>query len=158
MVELPKNDTFRGTFEHSIDEKGRVSVPVRFREVLQVKKDECMVITNFFVGAARCLEVYPYSAWVELEKNLKLKGQFDQTVVQFMNYYISSALECTLDKQGRILLPPNLREHAGLKRDVVFTSALAKFRIWDRDQWRQVFAAAERELMARPAGLDGLGL
>jgi len=149
---------FRGKFEHTVDDKGRVSVPVRFREILQASNDDRVVITNFVINAARCLDVYPHAAWLELEERLRGKPQFDQRVLRFQNYYFAAAQDCVLDKQGRILLPPSLRDYAGLKKDVVFTSALAKFRIWDLEAWNQVFGDAERTLMERPEDLTDLGI
>jgi MraZ protein len=147
---------FRGTFEHTIDDKGRVSVPARFREVLLANNDDRVVITNFFIGSVRCLDVYALAAWQRLEERLQQRPQFDPRVMRFQNYYIAAAHDCVIDKQGRILLPPNLREYAGLNRDVVFTSAMEKFRIWDGAQWKAVFGDAERELMERPEELQEL--
>jgi len=149
---------FRGTFEHTIDEKGRVSVPARFREVLLASNDDRLVITNFLIGSLRCLDVYALATWQELEERLRAKPQFDQRVMRFQNYYFAAAHDCVIDKQGRILLPPILREYAGLNRDVVFASALEKFRIWDLAQWKQVFGDAERALMERPEDLTDLGI
>ncbi len=149
---------FRGTFEHTVDEKGRVSVPAKFREMLQATNDDRVVITNFVFASVRCLDVFPYAAWVQLEERLQQKPQFDQRVLRFQNYYFSAAHDCVLDKQGRILLPPSLREYAGLKRDVVFTSANLKFRIWDREQWKQVFGEAEQHIMQNPQDLTELGI
>lgn len=149
---------FRGTFEHTVDDKGRVSVPVRFREILMASNDDRVVITNYVIGLVRCLDVYPYAAWVDLEERLRQKPQFDQNVLHFQNYYLAAAHDCVLDKQGRILLPPSLREYAGLKKDVVFTSASGKFRIWDREQWKQVFGVAEQAIIERPHDFSGLGI
>jgi MraZ protein len=149
---------FRGTFEHTIDEKGRISVPARFREILQATDDERLVITNFLISSVPCLDVYPHAAWVELEQRLHAKPQFDQRVMRFQNYYFAAAHDCVLDKQGRILLPPTLREYAKLTRDVVFTSALKKFRIWDSEQWKRVFGEAEQSIMERPEDLTELGI
>ena len=149
---------FRGTFEHTIDDKGRVSVPVRFREIVQATNDDRLVITNFIIDSVRCLDVYPFAAWSALEEKLLAKPRFDQRVLRFQNYYFAAAQDCVLDKQGRILLPPNLRQYAGLNRDVVFTSAADKFRIWDREQWNQVFGEAERFWMERPEDLSELGI
>jgi len=149
---------FRGTFEHTIDDKGRVSVPARFREILLASNDDRVVITNFIMGGLRCLDVYPEAAWQALEERLRTKAQFDQRVMRFENYYFAAAHDCVIDKQGRILLPPSLRAYAALNRDVVFTSALEKFRIWDREQWKQVFGDAERALMERPEDLADLGI
>ncbi len=149
---------FRGKFEHTIDDKGRVSVPVRFREFLQATNDDRVVITNFMISSVRCLDVYPHAVWVQLEEKLRAKPQFDQRILRFQNYYFANAHDCVLDKQGRILLPPTLREYAGLKKDAVFTSALEKFRIWDREQWSQVFGEAEQSFIERPEDLNDLGI
>ncbi len=149
---------FRGKFEHTIDDKGRVSVPARFREVLQATNDDRVVITNFSLSSTRCLDVYPHAAWVRLEEQLRDKPQFDQRVMRFQNFYFANAHECLLDKQGRILLPPTLREYAGLKKDAVFTSALDKFRIWDKEQWSRVFGEAELGIMEHPEDLNDLGI
>lgn len=149
---------FRGTFEHAIDDKSRVSVPARFREILQATGDDRVVITNFLFQATRCLDVYPIAAWLQLEERLRAQPQFNPRVVNFLNYYVSSAQDCVLDKQGRILLPSSLRDYAGLQRDVVFTSALDKFRIWDKEAWARVFGEAERQLMDHPEDLTALGI
>jgi MraZ protein len=149
---------FRGTFEHTVDDKGRVSVPARFREILLASKDDRLVITNFNLNGAPCLDVYPHAAWSKLEEALLAKPQFNPNLLKFVSYYVASAHDCELDKQGRILLPPNLREFAGLKRDVVFTSAIDRFRIWDRDTWRKAFEAAGQEFAAQPQLLEELGI
>jgi MraZ protein len=149
---------FRGTFEHTIDDKGRVSVPARWREMIQATGDDRLVITRFFFSSAKCLDVYPNAAWADLEDKLRVKPRFDLHVLRFQTYYFSSAQDCALDKQGRILLPPSLREYAGLKRDVALASAQEKFRIFDREQWKQVSEEAERALMERPEELSELGI
>lgn len=147
---------FRGSFEHCVDEKGRVSIPIRFREVLQSLDDNRVVITNFRIGGEPCLDVYPYKAWRDLENRLRAKPQFDTKVQRFQNYYFAPAQDCELDRQGRILLPPDLREFAQLKKDVRFTSALDRFRIWSPELWAKVFAEAERRLVEHPEDLNEL--
>lgn len=149
---------FRGTFEHAIDEKGRVSVPAKYRDALLATNDDRVVITNFVIDSLRCLDVYPYAAWVELEERLRKRPQFDAKMMRFQNYYVSGAHDCQFDKQGRILLPPSLREYASLNRDVTFTAAGEKFRIWDRSVWAKVFADAEQTLMDDPNVLSDLGI
>lgn len=149
---------FRGSFEHCIDEKGRVSVPVRFREMLQSLGDNRVVITNFRIGDAPCLDVYPYKAWCELEQRLQSKPQFDLKFLRFQSFYCASAQDCELDRQGRILLPPILREYAQLKKDVRFTAALEKFRMWSPEAWAKVFSEVEQRLVEHPEDLSDLGI
>ena len=149
---------FRGMFEHTIDTKGRVAIPARFRESLLANNDDRLIITKFVVSSVRCLDVYPYTVWQQLEERLRSQPQFTQRMMKFQNYYFAAAHECTLDKQGRVLLPPTLREYAGLKKDVMFTSALTKFRLWDREQWNRVFGEAEQYIIDNPEDLDDLGI
>lgn len=149
---------FRGTFEHTIDEKGRIAVPMRYREVLQGLGDDRLIITNFFFGSAKCLDVFPHDQWVKLEESLAAKPQFNQRILWFQQYYVSAAQECVVDKQGRVLMPPGLRSYAGLEKDVVFTPAFSKFRMWSRETWRQVHGEAERGLMENPEQLSELGI
>ncbi len=149
---------FRGSFEHTLDSKGRLSVPARFRDVLIGKGDERIVITNFVVDGTRCLDVYPLDEWARFEEEIRKKPKFDRRVVLFQNYYLGGASECIVDKQGRILIPPMLRQYANLKRDVIVVSALEKFRVWDQEAWRKVFTEAEEKMIQDPNFLDGLEL
>ena len=96
--------------------------------------------------------------WLRFEDEVRKKPRFDRRMVSFQNYYLGGASECAVDKQGRILIPPLLREYAGLKRDVVLVSALDKFRVWDQQTWKKVFAEAEEKLMQDPDFLGDLGL
>jgi MraZ protein len=149
---------FRGKYEHTVDPKGRLSIPAKFREVLLGKGDERLVITNFVVNAMRCLDVYPMDEWLRLEEAVSTKPKFDRRMVQFQNYYLGAAVECTADTHGRVLIPPTLREYASLRRDVVLVSAAEKFRIWDKAAWQQVFIEAEAQIMDDPDSFGDLGL
>jgi MraZ protein len=149
---------FRGSFEHTLDGKGRLSIPAKFREVLLGKGDDRIVITNFLVESTRCLDIYPLDEWLRLEEEVRKKPRFDRRMVSFQNYYLGGASECVVDKQGRILIPPLLRKYADLKHDVVLVSALDKFRLWDKEAWKKVFAEAEDKLMQDPDFLGDLGL
>lgn len=149
---------FRGSFQHTIDSKGRLSVPSKFREVLLGKGDDRIVMTNFVVDSARCLDVYPLDEWMRFEEEIRRKPKFERRMVLFQNYYLGGASECVVDKQGRILIPPLLRQYANLKRGVVLVSALDKFRVWDQEAWKKMFAEAEEKLTQDPDFLNDLGL
>ena len=149
---------FRGSYQHTVDSKGRLSIPAKFREVLLGKGDDRIVITNFVVDAARCLDVYPLDEWMRFEEQIQGKPRFERRMVLFQNYYLGGACECLVDKQGRILIPPLLRRYANLKRDVVLVSALEKFRVWDQEAWKKMFAEAEEKLMQDPDFLNDLNL
>ena len=141
---------FRGSFEHTVDEKGRVSIPAKFREILLKLEDERLVATKFILDSRRCLDVYPQTAWDKFEDELKEKPRFEENFLKLENFYFSNAQDCVLDKQGRILLPPVLREYAGLKKEVVFSGAREKFRIWDKTVWLQINEEAEQFLVDNP--------
>lgn len=144
---------FRGSFEHSIDDKGRVNIPVSFRKVLLGLQDERLVVTKFllkFQNVFRCLDVYPQAEWEKLEQELLNKPRFDENLVKIENFYLNNAQECSVDKQGRILLPPMLRDYAALQKDVVFASALKKFRIWDKVTWQRFNEESEKDLLENP--------
>jgi len=149
---------FRGSFEHTLDGKGRFSIPAKFRDVLLGKGDERIVITNFVVDDTRCLDVYPLDEWLRFEEEIRKKPKFDHKMVMFQHYYLGGACECAVDKQGRILIPPLQRKYVDLKRDVVLVSALEKFRIWDQEVWKKVFVNAEDKLIQDPDFLGDLGL
>ncbi|HXG51480.1 MAG TPA: division/cell wall cluster transcriptional repressor MraZ [candidate division Zixibacteria bacterium] len=149
---------FRGTFEHTLDAKGRLSIPVKFRDVLTGKGDDRIIITNFVVGGNRCLDIYPLDEWLRLEEEIRKRPKFDPKMVMFQNYYLGGACECVVDKQGRILIPPLLRQYANLRRNVVLVSALEKFRVWDQETWKKVFADAEEKLLQDPDFLGDLAI
>src|SRR5262245_52145744 len=104
-----------GHYEHAIDAKGRTSVPSRFRELIVEAGDARVVLTPALFDP--CLDVYPMRAWEDLEAKIAGLPRFDAKVVQLRRRYVSAAVECEIDKQGRILVPPPLREHAGLVKE-----------------------------------------
>src|SRR6267142_6145642 len=132
---------FSGRFDHSIDEKGRVSIPVRFREVLQRDGHDRMFITNFPFNGDRCLALYPPSQWDILNASLKGKPRFDPRVQMFETFIVGGAHEVPVDRQGRILIPPKLREYAALDREVTFSARQAHFQLWDRNVLEKVLKA-----------------
>src|SRR5262245_10763825 len=111
---------FRGLYEHSIDGKGRTSLPVHFREVLAAEPNgdkDSLIITT---GIDRCLVAYPLPEWRAFEAKLAGLSQFDPAVVQLKRIYVAGATECPIDKHGRLLIPPMLREYAKLEGEVVW--------------------------------------
>jgi len=148
---------FHGSYEHTIDPKGRISIPSKFRDVLVGKGDDRIMVTNFVVDGMRCLDVYPMDEWIKFEEEVRKKPKFDSRMVLFQNYYLGGACECALDTHGRILIPPVLRKYADLKREVALVSALEKFRIWDQEIWNKVHGAAENKLMQDPDFLNDIG-
>jgi len=123
---------FRGRYYYNIDTKGRLSIPSQFREVLRQKyKDERLMVT--FLGNS--LGAYPMTEWTVIEKKLSNLSQMSPEVRKFQLLFISGAVECICDEQGRILIPPALREDAGLKKEVVIAGMINRFEIWDKSRW-----------------------
>lgn len=118
---------FRGQHRHTIDEKGRLSIPAKFREALETAFEAPLFVTVM----DNCLVAYPADEWRALEAKLNSMPQFDEKIQRFRRVFYASAQECPLDKAGRILVPPLLRERAGLSKDVVLAGMGRKFEIWD---------------------------
>ena len=146
---------FRGSFEHTIDAKGRISFPARYREILSAQYDGRLVVTYY----DSCLLAFPYQEWLAFEDKLSSLSVVDQEIQTFKQYIISGAYECSLDKLGRILIPPNLRKHAELEREVVFVGSVKQIEIWSKDRWGKVFTEAQekfketRRILATKFGL-----
>lgn len=145
---------FRGRYNYQIDTKGRLSVPARFRELLVSNYDERVIITNF----DQCLWTYPAPEWQELEKKVSALPQFMEEVKALQRVFISAAVECPIDKQGRILIPPSLREYADIRKDVVIVGMTRRFEIWSRERWDAVFSTAQQKLEGLGNKLAELGL
>jgi MraZ protein len=124
---------FRGRHEYTLDEKGRVSVPTRFREAIEKDSSEptTLIITNF----DKCLVAYTMEEWTKLEEKIMSLPQFDPRTISFQRFFISSANECSIDKAGRILIPQTLRQYAAIDREIIMLGAINKFEIWSKARW-----------------------
>ena len=140
-----------GHFQHRFDPKNRITLPREYRARLGARGEKSVVLTNFLCDGARCLDGYVKSEWVTFEKKLRERSRFDPQLRKLETFYLSRAAECPVDSSGRILVPPHLRQYAGLDKDVVFASSLHGFRVWDKRVWDLVFAEAESALLENPA-------
>lgn len=147
---------FRGQFEHAIDAKGRTSFPSRFRDVLAAGNDLRLVLTRALFD--RCLHLYPMRAWEELEAKIAEMPQFEPNVVAFRRMYLSAAVECELDKQGRILVPPSLRDHAELGKDVIWAGMGKTAELWSKERWQAAQSMSEAELQSFKTAMEQLRL
>jgi MraZ protein len=145
---------FRGRFEHIVDSKGRVSIPAKFRELLAEKYDDRVILTNF----DRCLVAYPYEEWRVLEERVSSLSMVKKEVKAFQRFFISGATECPIDKLGRILVPPTLRDYAQLGRNVVFAGMLRKFEIWSKEHWLEEIKRSEVDFEGMGEALADLGI
>ena len=119
---------FTGSYFHTMDNKGRVSIPARYREILKGGKDRQIILTNF----GGYVLAFPQSEWGKIEAKFAEQPLFRKDLRAFQRFLISGVEECPLDRQGRILVPPNLRDYARLSREVCLVGAIRCFEIWDR--------------------------
>lgn len=122
---------FRGRYFHTVDPKGRLSIPAKFREVLRERYDDKLIVANI----DSCLVAYPEEEWARLEEKALQIGHLNRDMRYLMRVFFSSGVECPVDRAGRILLPPSSREYAGLAKDAVLVGAVNKFEIWGRQRW-----------------------
>lgn len=125
-----------GEYQHNLDDKGRLTIPAKFREAL----GESFVVTR---GLDHCLFLYPQAEWARLEEKLKALPLTQRDARAFVRFLLSGATECELDKQGRIPLPASLREHAQLERDAVIIGVGTRVEVWNRENWRAYMQSAE---------------
>ena len=140
---------FMGEYNHSVDAKGRLIIPAKFREVLG---DE-FVVTK---GLDGCLFVYSQEEWKRIEESLREKPLTSKDARKFMRFFFAGAANCEVDKQGRILLPAALREFAGLEKDVVLVGVGSRVEIWSKDKWETMNLDADMDEIT--GAMEGLGL
>ncbi|MCO7126289.1 division/cell wall cluster transcriptional repressor MraZ [Sporolactobacillus shoreicorticis] len=127
---------FMGEFNHSIDIKGRLIIPSKFRDEL----GDTFVITR---GLDQCLFVYPMNEWHRIEEKLKALPFTKKDARAFTRFFFSGASECVLDKQGRVSISNGLRDYAKLMKDCVVIGVSTRLEIWDQEMWKQYFAQSE---------------
>jgi MraZ protein len=146
---------FRGRYEHTIDAKGRTSLPVRYRDVLASLAERRIVMTS---ALDPCLVAYTTGEWSAFEERLSKLPQFDRHVQKLKRIYVSGAVECEVDDSGRILIPPTLREYAGLHKDVLWAGNGKYAELWDKATWKKFFDTTDDERREISARLAELGL
>ena len=120
---------FRGSSFHNLDAKGRLIIPARFRDVLKESSADGLMVSKMD-SALLC---YAFEEWHKVEQRILNMAVKSESMRRFRRIFIGGAFECILDKQGRILIPPTLRQYAGLDREVVLVGVLDHFEIWARE-------------------------
>jgi MraZ protein len=136
-------EVFKGTYHHRVDPKGRLPVPAPFRRRL-AREDagQSLVVTLL----DECLAVYPQDEWARLEAQLRAMPPFSKPVKALARVLASHAVDCELDVQGRIRLPPLLRKAIGLESEAVVVGVVERFEIWAPDRWDRFLRDSERLL------------
>ena len=128
---------FYGEFEHSIDRKGRLILPAKFREVAKNQFVEKFFITR---GLDKCLFMFSEEEWRSQENKFKTMSFTKQQTRTFNRLLFSGAVEVSFDKQGRILVPQYLKDFAEIKRDVMIVGVSNRIEIWAKDKWHDFYA------------------
>lgn len=140
---------FVGEYLHTLDSKGRVALPVKFRENLGPK----FIVAR---GLDKCLFVYPSEEWALVMEKLKTIPISRKDARHFTRYFLSGATEAEPDKQGRVILPQNLREYAGLSREVFILGVGSRIEIWDKNSWEKTKIDLEQEFSILAESVAGI--
>ena len=146
---------FRGRYEHTIDAKGRTSLPARYRDALAALGERRVILTS---ALDPCLVAYAMPEWNAFEERVSKLPQFDRAVQKLKRIYLSGAVECEVDDSGRLLIPPTLREHAGLTKECIWAGSGKYAELWDKLAWKTQFETNDEERRAISARLAELGL
>ena len=141
---------FMGEYNHTIDAKGRLIVPVKFREIL----GDNFIVTK---GLDGCLFVYPNDEWTRFEEKLKSLPLTNKNARQFTRFFLAGAAACEVDKQGRILLPQVLREFASLEKDVVLVGVASRIEIWSTERWDESMNTYDGDMDEVAENMESLG-
>ena len=141
---------FIGEYNHTIDAKGRLIVPAKFREIL----GDNFIVTK---GLDGCLFVYPNDEWTRFEEKLKSLPLTNKNARQFTRFFLAGAAACEVDKQGRILLPQVLREFASLEKDVVLVGVASRIEIWSRERWDESMNTYDGDMDEVAENMESLG-
>lgn len=142
---------FMGEYNHTIDAKGRLIIPSKFREIL----GDAFVVTK---GLDGCLFVYDNEEWKRFEEKLRALPITNKEARQFVRFFLAGATEAEVDKQGRILIPNVLREFAGLTKDVVLVGVGSRIEIWSRERFEDTASFEDMDEIAEHMAELGLGI
>lgn len=122
---------FRGSSFHTIDSKGRIIIPARFRDVIKAQESNGVMVSRMDGG----LVAYTYDEWRNIETRILSLAEKSENMRRFRRVFIGGAFECACDRQDRILIPQNLRQYAELDKEIVLVGVLDHFEIWSRKSW-----------------------
>lgn len=126
---------FMGSYTYSVDHKGRVSIPTKFRKYIDEDADDALIITR---GLDGCLFAYPIDEWQRIDERLRALPVTQRNTRVFVRMLTATAISVTLDKQGRIAIPRGLLELAGIESDVFFVGTLDHFELWNPSEYDQL--------------------
>lgn len=140
--------TLKGEHQYALDEKGRVVIPPKFRRVL----GDQVVVTR---GFDPCISVYSPAEWVKVEEAVRRLPTGKRDVLR---YLLAGAVDLEMDRQGRITLPPHLRQHAKIERDLVVVGLVSRLEIWSRSEWQSYLERAQQSAPQIAEGIEELSI
>ncbi len=143
---------FLGTYHHSLDTKGRVSMPARYRELLKAESESGLILTISYGDAEQCVSVYPRAPFNRMAQKLMTDATMDAQLQRYARTILASSVEAAPDRQGRILIPGKLRELVGIERESTWVGMFNHMEIWDRTKWE----TAHRTDLAEVGNLNRL--
>jgi MraZ protein len=142
---------FLGEYEHSIDDKGRLTIPAKFRDELE----SGVVITR---GLDGCLWAFPRAEWEQLVEKIRTLPSTNRATRGFVRFMFAGAHDSIPDRQGRVLIPQKLREHAGITGETAVIGVMNRVEIWNPTRWSEAFSRVEQDPDAIIAQLEELGI
>lgn len=142
---------FMGEYNHTVDAKGRIIIPAKFRDSL----GDVFVVTK---GLDGCLFVFAMEEWKNFEEKLRTLPITNKDARNFTRFFLAGAADIETDKQGRALIPSNLREFAGLEKDVVLVGVSSRVEIWSKSRWEDSTAFDDMDEIAEHMADLGLGI
>jgi MraZ protein len=139
---------FLGEYEVTLDAKGRFLLPVGFKKQLPEEGANLFVVSR---GIEKCLSLYPLQSWEPIFSDISKLNDFDPKVREFRRYFLNGATNVELDSAGRLLVPKNLAEYAGLGKDIVLVAAVNKIEIWDKTKYTEFFESFSPESFSKLA-------
>jgi len=138
---------FRGSSFHTIDSKGRIIIPARFRDVIKAQGSNGVMVSRMDGG----LVAYTYDEWRKIETRILSLAEKSDNMRRFRRVFIGGAFECSCDKQDRILIPQNLRQYAEIDKEIVLVGVLDHFEIWSRKSWDKENIHLEKDMKKEDA-------
>jgi MraZ protein len=145
---------FSGRYEYSIDDKGRLSIPAKFRDILTSHYNQKLILTNL----DGCIAAYPEREWTELQERIEKSGVFKKEARAFLRFFYSGVSECPIDRLGRILIPQSLRNYGAIKKNVVVVGMNRKIELWAEEAWTEIVKQATSDMEKMTDIASELGL
>ncbi|PIE75146.1 MAG: division/cell wall cluster transcriptional repressor MraZ [Deltaproteobacteria bacterium] len=134
---------FRGSSSHNLVQKGRLSIPARFKKVIESNGEPPVLFLSPMDG---CIRAYTRSEWFKIERDLYSLKRRSERMRRFYRFLIGKTAECEIDKQNRIIIPQNLRDYAEIEKEIILAGVLTHFEIWSQAKWEEQARLLEEDI------------